>query len=69
MSFTQADRLPQVGILPCVRSDLAVRRRARLVAQQLTGLTSQRLAQPGQGAEPDRPRSALLEFGIKAAGT
>ena len=42
---------------------IGVRRWPGLVAKQFTGLASQRLAQPGQGAEPDRPRPAILEYG------
>ena len=39
------------------------RRWPGLVTEQFTGLASQRLAEPGQGAEPDCPRPAVLEDG------
>ena len=34
-----------------------------VVAEQVTGLAVERLAEPGQGAEPDRPGVAVLQDG------
>jgi len=42
---------------------VGVRCRVGLIAEQVTGLALQRLAKPGQGAEPDRPGPAVLEDG------